>query len=225
LIIIFDLDGTLIDSRGDIVASTNHVLREHGLAERSATEIASFVGDGARRLIARAVGISPEAPELEPLLEAFLSYYTAHPAVHTRLMPGARQALDALGSVPLAICTNKPRLTTDAVLAALGLSARFSAVVAGGDLPMLKPDPEPLWQIARQLGASGGEVVMVGDGPQDIEAGHAAGARTVGVVGNLLPEALLRASKPDVLLQSLAELPAVISRWSEAPSRCADELG
>ncbi len=166
--IVFDLDGTLIDSRLDIAAAANHALGARGLPQLSVPELSSFVGDGARLLLARAARLDPEAPELEPLLEAFLDYYAAHPTDHTELLSGAHEALAALAHLPLALCTNKPRRITDLVLAQLPLPTTFAVVVAGGDLPRNKPDPLPLQHVARALSLSTAQLVMVGDGPQDI---------------------------------------------------------
>jgi phosphoglycolate phosphatase len=212
--VVFDLDGTLVDSLADISAAANHALAVHGKPTRPQAEIAGHVGDGARLLLARAADLDATAPELEPLLATFIAHYTAHATDHTVLTPGARAALDALSSHPLALCTNKPRATTTRVLEALGLGSTFAVVIAGGDLAVTKPDPLPLVRIAEELALSTHELVMVGDGPQDVECGRAAGARTVGVLGGIAAEQLLLAARPDAVLPSLAELPALIARWS-----------
>jgi phosphoglycolate phosphatase len=211
--VVFDLDGTLIDSRADIAAAANHMLGTHGYAELPPADIAGFVGDGARLLVARCTQLDEATPELDLLLETFLDYYTEHPTEQTRFMPDALEALDALAELPLAICTNKPRRTTDAVLAALQLTPRFDVVVAGGDFPQKKPEPAPLLSIADRLALDPRGLVMVGDGPQDVECGHAVGARTVGVEGGLLPRARLVASHPDELIPTLADLPALVTSW------------
>jgi phosphoglycolate phosphatase len=215
--IVFDLDGTLVDSRIDIAAATNHALGKHGFRTLSVPEIASYVGDGARPLLARAAQLEPEAAALEPLLHAFLSYYAAHPTDSSQLLPGASEALAELEHLPLALCTNKPRSITNAVLGNLGLTWAFSVVIAGGDLPSAKPDPLPLQYIAQKLGLSPSQLVMVGDGPQDILCAKAAGARSVGVTGGLQAPARLLALQPDALLKTLAELPALIRRWLAPP--------
>jgi 2-phosphoglycolate phosphatase len=211
--VVFDLDGTLIDSREDIAAAANHMLAAHGFAQLPSHTIAGFVGDGARLLVARCINSSANAPELDALLATFLDYYTDHPTDHTRFMPATLETLDALVPMPLAICTNKPRRTTDAVLSALRLAPRFRVIVAGGDFPHKKPEPEPLLYIAERLGLEPGTLVIVGDGPQDVECGRAVVARTVGVEGGLIPRERLVAARPDELLPSLADLPALLTRW------------
>lgn len=208
--VVFDLDGTLIDSRGDIAESANHMLVEAGRERLSEGVISSFVGDGARLLVARSLGLEVDSPEVGPHLEVFLRYYEAHPVVRTKVYPGVQELFSTLASLPLALCTNKPRRTTDPVLRALGWQDSFRVVVAGGDTKEKKPHPEPLERIARELGLRPDELVMVGDGPQDIGAGRAVGALTVGVRGGILEEARLLASEPDVLLDSLEQLPAAL---------------
>jgi phosphoglycolate phosphatase len=211
--IVFDLDGTLIDSRYDIANAANHALSVNGFATLLVPEIASFVGDGARVLLARAARLEPEAAELEPLLSSFLTYYAAHPTDHTLLLPGAHEALAELAHLPLALCTNKPRAITDAVLGNLRLPVKFAAIVGGGDLPKIKPDPLPLQHIAQALSLTPAELVMVGDGPQDILCAKAAGARSVAVEGGMQARERLLATNPDVVLATLAGLPEVIERW------------
>jgi phosphoglycolate phosphatase len=171
------------------------------------------VGDGARALLAHAARLDPDARELEPLLSSFLAYYAAHPTDHTLLLPGAHEALAELRHVPLALCTNKPRAITDAVLANLRLPVKFAAIVGGGDLPKIKPDPLPLQHLARALSLTVAELVMVGDGPQDILCAKAAGARSIAVEGGMQARELLLATNPDVVLPTLAGLPEVIERW------------
>ena len=211
--VVFDLDGTLIDSRLDIANSANHALVAHGFSQLSVSEISNYVGDGARLLLSRCARLAPSEPALDALLETFTTYYREHPTDHTQLLPGAREALMSLGHLQLALCTNKPRSITDRVLSNLRLPVTFRVVVGGGDLPKTKPDPLPLQHIARALGLSTTELVMVGDGAQDIECAKAAGAHSVGVEGGMQGRDLLLASDPEVLLQSLFELPSAIERW------------
>ncbi len=208
--VVFDLDGTLIDSRLDIARATNHALSVLELPTLPVERVATFVGDGAAPLLARAAGVSEQDPLVKALLGPFLDFYAAHPAAHTTFMPGALEALAALAPrYSLALCTNKPRRTTDAVLAALDLTRHFAVVVANGDLPQKKPDPAPLLHIAERLQLASNELAMVGDGGQDVEAGRAAGAFTVGVRGGIIPFERLLAASPDVMLDSLSDLPAL----------------
>ncbi|HEX3596116.1 MAG TPA: HAD-IA family hydrolase [Polyangiaceae bacterium] len=210
--VVFDLDGTLVDSRGDIVEAIEVALSRHGLALPSPDAIAGFVGDGARVLVARALGMETADPRVEPVLATYLEYYTAHPVEHTVPMPGALDALDALAPMPLAVCTNKPRDIAEKVLARLGLSHRFAALAGGGDTPRHKPDPQPLQLIAEQLRILPSRLAMVGDGVQDIACGRSAGALTVGVLGGFASFDALLAAAPDLLVANLAELAPALER-------------
>lgn len=211
--VVFDLDGTLIDSAADIARAANHSLQAHGLPARSEDEIRDFIGDGSRVLLARASGLPPASAELEAMLQGFFSFYTEHAIDQTRLMPGARQALDALSHLPRALCTNKPRPTTLAVLRGLGIERDFDAVVAAGDVPHHKPHPAPLQRVAELLGVPCERLVLVGDGPQDVACARAAGARSIGLSeAVIVPLERLRAAGPDVIV-SLVEVPTVVARW------------
>lgn len=211
--VVFDLDGTLIDSRTDIVDAVTFTLRRMGGVTRTADEIASYVGDGARALLARAFGLPMTDERIDAALEQFLAYYGRHGADHTTLMPGAADAVARLSHLSLGICTNKPRVTTELVLKRLGLCDAFRVVVADGDLPERKPHARPLLHIAERFGVRPNELAMVGDGKQDIECGRAAGARTIAVLGGFSDEATLRRAHPDVLVSNIGDVVRAISAF------------
>jgi phosphoglycolate phosphatase len=217
--VVFDLDGTLVDSRRDIAEAANHALAKAGLPQLPHDELESYVGDGAPLLMARAARIDVKDSKTGLMVADFLDYYAEHPIDYTLPMPGALAALEALAALPLGICTNKPRRTSVAVLRGLGLEARFKGVVAGDDLPQRKPDPAPMHAAARLLGVPIAEVVMVGDGPQDVLSGRAAGAFTVGVRGGIQAFERLAASEPDLMIDTLAELPDAVSRLARGTRR------
>ncbi len=210
--IIFDLDGTLIDSRADIAAACNHALVTHGREAQSEARIGTFVGDGARMLLARAFALPPDSPELAVPLVSFHRFYEHHPVVHTTLLPGAREVLDACKAhgKKRVLATNKPRATTLRVLEALGILGDFEAVRGGGDGP-LKPDPQVILSALDELEVAPSTAWMVGDGPQDVGAGKAArcGA-TIGVLEGFVSPERLRAAGPDLILNSLFELPDLL---------------
>jgi phosphoglycolate phosphatase len=210
--VVFDLDGTLIDSRDDIARAANSALTQLGFAALPLETIAIYVGDGASKLLERAANITPEDERLPALYAAFIADYAAHPVVTTRVFPGVFEALTALSAYPLALCTNKPRITTELVLRELGLEPYFRAVAAGDDLPRRKPDPLPLQHLAERLGVAPSELAMVGDGSQDIEAGRRAGARTIGLRHGIQPIERMLAAGPDHVIASLLELPALLGR-------------
>ncbi|AKT36910.1 HAD family hydrolase [Chondromyces crocatus] len=220
--VVFDLDGTLIDSRGDIVAAVNHALSATGRRPLPAQLIVRFIGDGARALCARTAGLPEASDEVEPLLSEFIAYYRTHPVEFTRWMPGAQEALEQIADwddLTVALCTNKPRQVTESVLSALGVRSRFRAIIAEGDVSERKPSPMPLQWIARVLGMETTRLVMVGDGPQDIESARRAGARSVGLLNGYAPRERLAEAKPDVLIPTLFELRDVLRRWRDVTVR------
>jgi phosphoglycolate phosphatase len=223
--IAFDLDGTLIDSRGDIVAAVNHALIRTHRAPLPGPVIVRFVGDGARALCARAAQLAEASDEVTALVEHFTDHYVQHPIDFTRWTVGAQEALDTFAEdmpdIALGICTNKPRVITEAVLAALGIRTRFRALVAGGDLPEKKPAPGPLLHLAKALRAPPESLVMVGDSPQDVECARRASVRSVAVDSGFGSHERLLAAHPDVMMRTLSELPEVIARWRDATARHA----
>ncbi len=216
--VVFDLDGTLIDSRRDIAAAVNYTLTNSGRTALSESVIASFVGDGAAALVQRATGLEPGAPELGRLLDDFRTFYTAHATVFTQVYPGVRETLIELdgSAYSVALCTNKPRATTERVLLELDLGRHFEVVVCADDLPVKKPDPGPLLHIAKRLGVMPHEMVMVGDGPQDVNCGKAAGARTVGVTYGIKNREEVAAAEPDALIDGLPEILEYLERHGGA---------
>ena len=218
--LLFDLDGTLVDSRGDIAAACNAALVAHGRAALPLSAVTPMIGDGAGLLMTRALAASAAPGDVPPPLDAvvasFQTFYVAHPCVSTTLLPGAREVLDeaARDGLPCALITNKPREVTLALLAVLGLATTFVAVWAGGDGP-LKPAPDGVRWALERLAVPGEAAWMIGDGPQDIGAGKAAGCVAVGIPGIAEPERLLE-SAPDVTYASLHELRAALASLTRA---------
>jgi phosphoglycolate phosphatase len=177
MLIVFDLDGTLIDSQRDIADSVNALLEEYGKSPLSLDTVAAMVGDGASVLVRRvcaAVGIAPR-----DALPRFLAHYDQRLTVHTRPYDGIPEALAALRSRGhvLAVLTNKPQRATTTILERLGLAAAFIEAV-GGDTPVgRKPDPAGLLQIVAAAGAAIESTVLVGDSPVDLETARRAGIR------------------------------------------------
>ena len=202
---IFDLDGTLVDSVDDLAASVNHALRVVRLPPRSLDEIRGFVGEGARRLLERAV--APRADLLEPALAAWWAHYEAHCLDRTRLYPGVA-ALLAGAARTLAVHTNKPGALARKILDGLGLGSRF-ALVVGGDEAARKPDPAGVRLIQTRVGATPEETVFVGDSLVDLATARAAGVRHVGVTWGLVPGADLARAGATELAASAEDL----ARW------------
>jgi phosphoglycolate phosphatase len=178
-LVVFDLDGTLVDSRRDLAESANTVLAEFGCGPRSEEEIGRMVGDGAATLVARAFAASGR-PQPASALARFLAIYNRRLLQFTRPYPGIPEVLESLSStLPLAVLTNKPIGPTQEILAGLDLAGFFTpSRVVGGDGPFpRKPDPAGLRHLASAAGRAIGETVLVGDSVIDCRTARAAGAR------------------------------------------------
>lgn len=206
----FDLDGTLIDTRVDLAAAANHVLRVLGLPELPPETFYEFIGGGARALVERALG-ARHRDRLDAGLAAFREYYGAHLLDASRPYPGIDEALEALAArgVVLSVLTNKPAAMSRAILEGLGLTARFLAIVGGDSLPVLKPDPAGLEQLRALSGTPRERMLLVGDSAIDVRTARAAGMAVCGVAWGISPEALVAAG-PDRIVDDPAELIAVV---------------
>ena len=204
---VFDLDGTLIQSAEDLANSVNHALSRVGLAERTLAEVEGFVGDGVRKLIARSLG--SEAHELFPeTLEIFMEHYWEHCTDNTVLYPGVAETLAGLeGIFRLAVLTNKSERFTIKILRHLGVMDYFGPLVAGDTLTEKKPDPAGILFLAQQWNLSAAELLMVGDHATDIQTGINAGAPTVFIEGGIGER---RGLTPDAVIKSIDELPALL---------------
>lgn len=195
---LFDLDGTLVDSAADLAQAVNHALRGLGLPERPLAEIATFVGEGAARLVERAV--APRADLLDQGLALWWEHYQAHLLDHTALYPGIRRLLEG-ARVPLAVHTNKPGTLARQILAGLGVLRHFAEVVGGDEAPR-KPDPTGTRAILARLGVRPEEAVYIGDSVIDVETARAVPMRLVAVTWGLVPEARLAAAGAEVRVRA-----------------------
>lgn len=215
-LVIFDLDGTLADTRSDLCASVNYVRLEHGLAPIEERTIGVMIGDGAAALVARALD-GAENVDPRDALRMFLDYYREHMLDETRLYPGVVRTLDALGDCDLAVLTNKPYRFSCRMLKGLGIYRRFSAVYGGNSFARKKPDPTGIVQILSDTRAEPGRTWMVGDSAVDVRTGQAAGVRTCGVTYGYAPHTF-DAHPPDYLIDEFTELPRLVYGVDEATS-------
>jgi phosphoglycolate phosphatase len=214
--VIFDLDGTLVDTAPDLARATNYVLASRGREPVSAAEVRSMVGQGARCLIRRgfaATGGSPSEQEVEDLFQLFLSYYADHIAIDSRLFPGSREVLDlCLGKgMRLGICTNKPEALSRMLVESLGLGGYFDAIVGMDTIKVAKPDPRIYDETLRRLNINGGRTVMIGDSETDVLTARAAGVPVIGVTFGYTPKPLVHFA-PDYLADTYDELWPLIER-------------
>jgi phosphoglycolate phosphatase len=211
-LLIFDLDGTLIDSRLDLVHSVNATLRHMKRPELPDDVIASYVGDGAPALIGRALGSEADDEKLvRSGLEYFLAYYREHKLDHTHLYEGIKEALVILENShngqprKMAVLTNKPVSPSRAIVEALGLGRFFGRVYGGNSFPTKKPDPEGAQTILREMATESKHTLIVGDSGVDVLTGRNAGTWTCGVNYGFAPHTL-RETQPDVAVDKPSEL-------------------
>src|SRR6266581_1594501 len=216
-LVIFDLDGTLIDSRLDLVHSVNAALRHIGRPELPDDVIASYVGDGAPILIQRALGgEAVDEALIRKGLEFFLSYYREHKLDHTIVYPGIAEALATVqhssNGTPrkMAVLSNKPVNPSRAIVQALGLGQFFSQVYGGNSFSTKKPDPEGARKLLEESGVRPEQAAIVGDSHVDVRTGRNAGLWTVGVNYGFAPHTLAD-EPPDVLVEAPHEVGDVFS--------------
>jgi phosphoglycolate phosphatase len=232
-LLVFDLDGTLADTRRDLAEAVNHVLAGAGRPALPLEQVMRNVGNGAERLIASCLAdslrLAPDGPaeprpgEVPMLLKAFLDHYGDHCTAHTRPYPGLAPAMQKLRPRRMAVLTNKPAKPSRRILDALGLSGFFDLMVCGDSGFGQKPDAAGLRHILATMEVAASQAAMIGDGPQDAGAARAAGTRLIGFLDGIAPrEAMLR-ERPDAAIASMEDLPAAVAAL-EAGTRRAGEL-
>lgn len=205
----FDLDGTLIDSKLDLVLSVNATLVHLGRQPLERERIAGYVGGGVPLLMKRALGEDISEEEIEKGIVHFLDYYRAHMLDNTLPYPGVRECLEALKGRALAVLTNKPVKFSQAIIDGLNMSRYFRFVYGGNSFEKKKPDPIGLQTLLRDFEIEPREMMMVGDSEVDIQTARNAGTFACGVtygLGRMQPQL-----PPDLLLDTLADLPKYLS--------------
>jgi len=202
--LVFDLDGTLIDSKVDLALSVNAALKHMGRAPLPEERIFGYVGQGAPRLIQQALGDATQE-ECDRGLGYFLAYYRHHMLDNTVTYPGVRDGLAALEGMPMAVLTNKPVRFSEEIIKGLGLAGYFRFVYGGNSFSTKKPDPAGMEVLLRDLGAAPREVMLVGDSEIDVLTGRNAGTWTCCVTYGLGRDRLAE-YPPDLLVDSLVEL-------------------
>lgn len=206
---VFDLDGTLIDSRADLVQSVNATLRHFQRHELPADVIASYIGDGAGMLVRRAFGDPQDTSLLDAALLHFLAYYREHKLDHTYVYEGVKPVLQALQmreqGAQMAVLSNKPVGPSRAICEALGLAQYFFQIYGGDSFPTKKPDGQGLRKLMQEAGVTAQETVMIGDSDIDILTAQNCGTYSIGCTYGLSPHTL-EMVMPSALVQSPAEL-------------------
>lgn len=209
-LIVFDLDGTLIDSRDDIAASANHVRSTFGLDPLPLETVASFIGDGVRTLMERVLALN-DPSALQRAVNMFRNHYRRHCLDQTRLYPDVLRALEGLREKTLTVLTNKPQEFARRILRGLEILRFFELVVGPESTAMRKPDPEPFRFVLSKTSCDASRALVVGDGVNDISGGRAAGMMTCAVARSESAEREFRSLQPDFLVRDLSELQGLLS--------------
>ena len=219
-LLIFDLDGTLIDSQLDLANSVNAMLRHFGRKELSREVIANYIGDGAPMLVRRALGDPDDGRYMHEALDFFLQYYREHKLDNTLLYPGVREALEAVRWAEnngirmerqFAVLSNKPVRPSTQILEGLGLRDMFVQVYGGNSFATKKPDPMGANTILQETGMRPEEAIIIGDSEIDVITARNAGTWSCGVTYGFRPDTL-KVVPPDVVIDSPRELPLVFTR-------------
>jgi phosphoglycolate phosphatase len=212
-LVIFDLDGTLVDSKVDLVHSVNAARGLMDLPPISDELVSSYVGNGAPVLMRRALGQEASEADVQRGLEFFLSYYRAHMLDNTRLYPGVKDALDRLreAGAKMAVLTNKPVRFSRSIVEGLGLSKHFFQVYGGNSFEQKKPDPIGIETLLGESGLARERTIMVGDSGVDIQTARNAKVQACGVSYGFQPESFVE-YPPDFVVDDLEELVEYVLR-------------
>jgi phosphoglycolate phosphatase len=217
-LLVFDLDGTLADTRRDLARSVNHALGSLGKSPLPLETVVGFVGDGARNLLLRSLAAAGAAGDagaididIDAAVAAFLDHYRTHCLGETALYPGVQASLEKLTGYRKAVLTNKPEAPARDILAGLGLASHFSQVF-GGDNPYgQKPDPAALRRIMGAEGVSPDETLLIGDGTQDLQAARNAGCRFLAFLGGMGSVSAMLAGNPEATFNDMRNLPEAVA--------------
>ena len=213
--VLFDMDGTLLDTAPDFIAICQAMLAERGLPAIEDQLIRDVISGGAKAMVSATFALSPEAPEFEALRLEFLERYQADCAVHTRLFDGMAELLEDIEAAKLiwGVVTNKPLRFAEPIMQRLGLAERSAILICPDHVTRSKPDPEPLTLACKTLGLEPASVLFVGDDLRDIESGRDAGTRTAAVrYGYIHPHDNVTHWGADVVVDHPLELRQVLDR-------------
>lgn len=210
-LIIFDLDGTLVDSSHDIRTAVNVAFEPYGCRPITVEETRELVGEGVTVLIEKVMALESLDADRETLVSRFLSYYSEHLIELTSVYAGVEEALASLSSYRKAVVSNKREDLCLRTLRELGLSAYFDIVVGSETAAAKKPSPVPIYYVLEKMDIHPENAVIVGDSTYDVEAGRSAGIRTVAVTYGYRPAEMLQDA--DALIDSMSELPELLNRW------------
>ncbi|MFB3923767.1 MAG: HAD family hydrolase [Terriglobia bacterium] len=208
-LLIFDLDGTLIDSKLDLALGVNAMRVQRGLAPLDSDVIGTYVGHGVANLVRRSLGEGASEAEVEACVEAFIEHYRAHMLDNTVPYPGVIEALEALRGRSLAVLSNKPVVFSREILAGLNMARFFAFVYGGNSFDRKKPDPAGVRKLMADLHSGPQQTLIIGDSDTDVLTGRNAGVWTCGVTYGFGAPTLAKAP-PDLMIDDLRRLPALL---------------
>lgn len=209
-LLIFDLDGTLVDSETDLTLSVNAVRSQMGLAPLPDKTISSYVGNGVTTLMERALGNGASIEDVQKAVTLFLAYYRLHMLDHTVPYTGVRETLEELKSLKLAVLTNKPVRFSRDLLAGLGMAGCFSFIYGGDSFALKKPDPVGIVKLMNDTGLSKMQTMMIGDSATDVLTGRNADVLTCGVTYGIGSHTL-ESTPPDLVIGDFRDLPRLLN--------------
>ena len=218
--VVWDLDGTLIDSAADLCRSLNRVLGELGHTSLDVQAVRPMIGNGVPKLVERAfkaVGRKLSATDLDVVVAIFMAHYSANPTAHTRLYPGVTEALETLAAagVKQGLCTNKPEGVTRSILRQVKVDQYFSAVVGGDTTAARKPDPMPLQACIDTMGAAADRTIMIGDSAVDVGSARAVGI-PIGLVAHGYRHTDLASIDADFVVEDIASVTEILATQIES---------
>lgn len=214
-LILFDLDGTLVNSIGDITDALNHALLPYGLKKLTPAETVTMVGEGPARLVTKALSWCGLEVDKDEIVNRFLDYYSLHPVVYTVPYPGVIDTLEKLSYWKKAIVTNKTEDVTMKVLNRLNMTGYFNMIVGVDTIPERKPSPEPVRHVLSTLGVTSEKAIIVGDSRIDMETGKAALLKTVAVTYGYGQDGFEAAG--DYLIDDITRLVGIANSLSYQP--------
>lgn len=216
-LVIFDLDGTLIDSAMDLAISLNLALEQEGLKRATVDDLLQRISVGSKNLLKELVNDDPFAEKR--VLDYYIKHYSEKMFDNTKLYPNVLELLDLLKTKKVALLSNKREEPCKIILNYFKIDHHFKMVLGGDSLPHRKPRPEPILHICKELGVKPENTLMIGDSPVDLEAGALAGAKTIGILEGLTPESVMRKSQANIFLKQVGDIIELLQAVAHQPTK------
>jgi len=213
-LVIFDLDGTLIDSAMDLAISLDLAMREEGLRSLNIDELLKRISVGSKNLLRELVNDDRIAEKR--VFDYYIKHYSQRMFDNTKLYPNVNELLELLKSKTVALLSNKREEPCKVILKYFKIDHHFKMVLGGDSLPLKKPSPEPILHICRELGIAPERTLMIGDSPVDLEAGALAGTKTIGILEGLTPEDVMKKSNANIFLKKVGDIIALLNHPEKA---------